>query len=202
MSVSRAAEFEQAIRAGSVVLFPSDTVYGLACSPENEEAVERLYALKGRAPEKAAAVMFFSLDAALETLPDIGTRTAAALRALMPGGVTLLLPNPARRFPLACRADPDTLGVRVTDIPVLRGAQVPVLQSSANLSGGADARTLAAVAPAVRAGADLAIDGGALPGVPSTVVDLRSYEHGGGWSIVRQGLVGTAAIAGSLDGHE
>jgi L-threonylcarbamoyladenylate synthase len=202
MTVSRAAEFERVIRGGEVVVFPSDTVYGLACDPEDEAAVERLYALKGRAPEKAAAVMFFSLDAALDALPEIGERTRAALSALTPGGVTLLVPNPSRRFPLACGADPDTLGVRVVDVPVLCGVQLAVLQSSANPSGGADARTLAAVAPAMRAGAGLAIDGGELPGVPSTVVDLRSYEVDGRWRIVRQGVVESEAVAGSLGSNE
>ena len=82
--------FEQVIARGGVVLFPSDTVYGLACDPENAAAIERLYALKGRPAEKAAAVMFFDLEAALAALPELGPRTQAALRALMPGAVTLL----------------------------------------------------------------------------------------------------------------
>jgi L-threonylcarbamoyladenylate synthase len=202
MTVSRAAEFERAIRGGEVVVFPSDTVYGLACDPENETAVERLYALKQRPPDKAAAVMFFSPQAALEALPELGERTRAALSALTPGGVTLLLPNQARRFRLASRDDPQTLGVRVVDVPVLKGVQVAVLQSSANRSGGADARTVAAVAPAMRAGAGLVIDGGELPGVPSTVVDLRSYEVDGRWRIVRQGLVESEAVAGRLGSDE
>jgi L-threonylcarbamoyladenylate synthase len=202
MSGSRAAEFERAIRAGEVVVFPSDTVYGLACDPGSEAAVNRLYALKGRAPEKAAAVMFFRQDAALGALPELGERTRAALTALTPGAVTLLLPNPARRFPLASRADPQTLGVRVIDVPVLRGVRVAVLQSSANPAGGRDARTLAGVAPAMRAGAGLLLDGGELPGVPSTVVDLRTYEADGRWQIVRQGLVESEAVAGSLDSDE
>jgi L-threonylcarbamoyladenylate synthase len=177
-------------------VFPSDTVYGLACDPENPAAVERLYALKRRPPDKAAAVMFFDLDAALAELGhDLGARTSAALCRLLPGAVTLLLPNPARRFPLASRADPDTLGLRVIDVPVLNGVPVAVLQSSANLSGGADARRLGDVAEPIRAGADLAVDGGELPGIPSTVVDLRAYEQDGAWSIVRQGAVARDTLA-------
>ena len=60
MTSDRAAEFDATIRAGGVVLFPSDTVYGLACDPENEHAIDRLYAIKRRPLDKAAAVMFFS----------------------------------------------------------------------------------------------------------------------------------------------
>jgi L-threonylcarbamoyladenylate synthase len=196
VTAASATAFERCIREGGVAMFPSDTVYGLACDPENPAAVERLYALKRRPPDKAAAVMFFDLDAALAELGhDLGARTSAALCRLLPGAVTLLLPNPARRFPLASRADPDTLGLRVIDVPVLNGVPVAVLQSSANLSGGADARRLGDVAEPIRAGADLAVDGGELPGIPSTVVDLRAYEQDGAWSIVRQGAVARDTLA-------
>jgi tRNA threonylcarbamoyl adenosine modification protein (Sua5/YciO/YrdC/YwlC family) len=192
--------FERCIRAGGVALFPSDTVYGLACDPENGAAVQRLYALKRRAPEKAAAVMFFDSAAALAALAELGERTRQALARLMPGAVTALLPNPARRFPLACRADPGTLGLRIVSVPALTGVSTPVLQSSANLSGGRDARRLEDVAAEVRAGVDVAIDGGELPGVASTVIDLRRYEPeaGGRWSVLRLGAVDGDELAAAL----
>jgi len=194
-------EFEQVVARGGVVLFPSDTVYGLACDPENEAAVERLYALKGRAPEKAAAVMFFDLEVMLSALPPLGQRLSAALRTLMPGAITALVPNPEHRFPLASRADPQTLGLRVVSVPALSGVRVPVLQSSANPAGGADARSLSEVAPAMRAGADLVIDGGELPGVPSTVIDLRNYDDQGVWSVLRRGAVDEDDLALALEGR-
>jgi L-threonylcarbamoyladenylate synthase len=188
------AAFASAIAAGGVVVFPADTVYGLACDPESASAVERLYALKGRAPDKPAAVMFFDRERALAALPELGDRTRAALARLLPGGVTLLLPNPRGRFPLACGPDPGTLGLRVPDLPALADVALPVLQSSANHAGGADARTLDAVPQAIRDGADLVVDGGALPGTPSTVVDLRAYEDEGRWTVVRTGAVDTGTI--------
>ncbi len=191
-----AAAFAACLAAGGVAVFPADTVYGLACDPEDAAAVARLYALKGRAPDKPAAVMFFDRDAALAIVP--GSRTRAALAHLLPGGVTVLLPNPERRFPLACGPDPETLGLRVPDVPALAAVRRPLLQSSANLAGGPDARTLAEVPAAVRERADLVLDGGALPGTPSTVVDLRNYEHGGEWAIVRHGAVAEVLVAGNL----
>lgn len=194
-----AERFERCIRGGGVVLFPSDTVYGLACHPEDAEAIRRLYELKARPPAKAAAVMFFELEAALAALPEIPERTRAALRRLMPGGVTALLPNPAQRFPLACGDDPETVGLRVVSVPVLAGASVPVLQSSANLAGGIDARRLEDVPAVIRAGADLEIDGGELPGQASTVVDLRRFEAEGTYRIVRAGAVDEATLAAALD---
>ena len=192
-------EFERVIREGGVVVFPSDTVYGLACDPDNPQAVERLYALKGRPPDKSAAVMFFDLPAPLRAIPELGQKTHGALHNLVPGSVTVLVPNPARRFPLACRADPSTLGLRVIDVPQLEGVTVAVLQSSANPAGGADARLLSDVDPAIRDAADLVIDGGELPGIPSTVIDLRFYEGSGAWSIVRPGAVDETQIAAALN---
>ena len=188
-----AQAFENAIIEGGVVVFPADTVYGLACDPESAAAVDRLYSLKGRPPDKPAAVMFFSVERALNAVV-LGPRTRAALPRLLPGGVTLLLPNPEHRFPLACGPDPETLGLRVPDVPLLAGVSVPVLQSSANPSGGADARRLEDVPEPIRAGANLVVDGGELPGTPSTVVDLRGYEESGAWTIVRTGLVAPEAI--------
>ncbi|HEY6695352.1 MAG TPA: L-threonylcarbamoyladenylate synthase [Solirubrobacteraceae bacterium] len=181
--------FEECIVGGGVVVFPADTVYGLACDPENERAVARLYALKGRPPDKPAAVMFFSLDA----LPELGPRTRAFAERLLPGALTLLVPSD--RFPLAGGAG--TLGLRVPDVPALADVAVPVLQSSANLAGGPDARRLEDVPEAIRAGADLVLDGGELAGTPSTVVDLRGYEADGTWRIVRQGAVPEAVIRSS-----
>ena len=189
--------------AHGVALFPADTVYGLACAPDAPEAVERLYRLKGRRPDKPAAVMFFDRELALKALPELGERTRAALVALLPGALTMLLPNPAARFPLACGPDPATLGLRVPalagDLAPLADVRRPVLQSSANLAGGPDARRIEDVPDAIRRGVDLVLDAGDLPGTPSTVVDLRSYEARGEWSIVREGAVPVADLARQLD---
>jgi len=196
------ATFERCISVGGVALFPADTVYGLATEPDSREGFERLYALKGRPPLRPSAVMFFQLELALASLPELGQRTRAAFERLLPGPVTLLLPNPGRRFPLACGPTPETLGIRV---PALAGAleplgaaRWPVLQSSANPSGGADARRLADVDARIRAGVDLQLDGGELPGTPSTVIDLTGYEGTGDYAIVRQGALSPGDVAARL----
>lgn len=187
---------------GGVAVFPADTVYGLACDPANRFAVERLYLLKRRRIEKPSALMFFDLELALEALPELGQRTRQALRRLLPGAISLLLPNPRERFPLACGSDPSTLGLRV---PLLSGPAAelasvrwPVLQSSANRAGGPDARRLDQVPELIRAAADLVIDGGELPGTPSTVVDLRGYEQTGAWEVVRPGAVAQTVLEHAL----
>jgi L-threonylcarbamoyladenylate synthase len=203
LTAADAQTFERCVAVGGIAVFPADTVYGLACEPDSKEAVQRLYMLKRRRPDKPAAVMFFALDLALAALPELGPRTGAALRALLPGAVTLLLPNPARRFALACADDPDTLGLRVPAWPpalaALAGVSWPVLQTSANAAGAPDARTLAEVPEHMRTHTDLVLDGGELPGTPSTVVDLRGYELDARWSIVREGAVPATEVAARLE---
>ena len=191
--------FERCLAVGGLAVFPADTVYGLACDPANRFAVERLYLLKRRPLDKPSAVMFFDLDVALSSLPELGARTRAALGRLLPGGVTLLLPNPAQRFPLACGADASTLGLRVPSVPALAGVRWPALQSSANRAGGPDPRRLQDVPELFRVACDLVMDGGELPGTPSTVVDLRGYEHTGAWAVVRHGAVGEPELAAALE---
>ena len=204
LSAADAQTFERCIAVGGIVVFPADTVYGLACEPDSKEAVQRLYMLKRRAPDKPAAVMFFALDLALAALPELGVRTAGALRALLPGAVTLLLPNPAGRFPLACVGSADVLGLRVPAWPpalaALADVRWPVLQTSANVAGAPDARRLADVPEYMRMHTDLVLDGGELPGTPSTVVDLRAYESDGRWSVAREGAISVTEVAARLDG--
>jgi len=134
--------FKRCISVGGVAIFPADTVYGLATEPDSREGIDRLYRLKGRAPDKPAAVMFFQLGAALAALPELGERTRAAVERLLPGALTLVLSSPARRYPLACGragSDQERLGLRVPllegELEPLSAAGWPVLQSSANRSG-------------------------------------------------------------------
>ena len=202
LAAADAAALERCIAGGGVAVFPADTVYGLACDPGDAAAVARLYELKGRDAGKPAAVLFFARARACEALPDLGPRTRAALAALLPGALTLLLPNPAERFALACGPDPGTIGLRVPSLPpalaALGAVACPLLQSSANRAGGPDARRLQDVPAAIRDGADLVLDGGELPGTPSTVVDLRGYEDGENWQVVRAGAVDAATVRDRL----
>ena len=193
MTPEEVETFERCIAVGGVALFPADTVYGLATEPGSAEGVRRLYGLKGRRSDRPAAVMFFRLELALAAVPELPALTREALERLLPGGVTVLVPNLARRFPLACADTPDVLGLRV---PKLEGALAPladvswpVLQSSANRSGEPEARRIEDVDASVRVGVDLILDGGELPGTPSTIVDLTSYARDESFEIVREGAV-------------
>jgi L-threonylcarbamoyladenylate synthase len=198
VSEDQALALQACVGRGGVAVFPSDTVYGICCDPEDAAAAARLYELKGRPASRAAAVMFFVLEAALQALPDLAQAERAALTALLPGPVTLLLANPAEGFRAACAADPSTLGLRVPRLPdrlaALGGVRLPVMQSSANISGEPEARRLADVPRRLREGADLVIDGGELPGRPSTVIDLRPFAGAGAWRVLREGAMPAAQV--------
>jgi L-threonylcarbamoyladenylate synthase len=188
---------EECVAGGGVAVFPTDTVYGVCCDPDNERAARRLYALKGRPAARPAAVMFFALEPALNALPELKDAERAALQVLLPAPLTLLLTNRTSRFASACRTDPSTLGLRVPRLPAplqaLGSLSRPVMQSSANMSGQPDARVLADVPRSLLDGADLVLDGGELPGTPSTVIDLRDYGAERRWHVLREGAIPRSA---------
>lgn len=191
------AELERCVQAGGVALFPADGLYGLACDPLNEAAIRRIYALKGRDDGKPAAVMYFSPGMLRELVGEMSEPVRRAVSALLPGPVTLVIPNPSGRYPNACRADRSRLGIRLIDGP-LNGAFCPVFQTSANRSGEPAPASYDQVVAEIRDSVDLAIDGGALTGEPSTVIDLSEYDGRTGWHILRHGAVSEAEIAAAL----
>jgi L-threonylcarbamoyladenylate synthase len=195
-------EFEEVIAGGGLAVFPTDTVYGLGTHPDSVEGAHRLYWIKGRSPDRPAAVLFFDLELALAQLPELGRKTADAMQRLLPGPVTVLVPNPATRFPLACGAEPGRLGVRVPELgdklAKLANVKVPVLQSSANPTGEPDPRSLEDVDDRIRRGADVELDAGLLAGTPSTVIDLSSYEEQGAFEVLREGALSSEAVGAQL----
>jgi L-threonylcarbamoyladenylate synthase len=195
-TVARAA-LDRCVSTGGVALFPADGLYGLACDPLNPDAIRRIHEIKGRDDGKPSAVMYFDPLMMREVLGDLGPAASRAVAALLPGPVTLVVANPAHRYPLACRSNPERLGLRLIEGP-LAGASCPVFQTSANVSGEPAPSAFTEVDPAITARVDLAIDGGELTGLPSTVIDTTELDAGGGWTILREGALATPEVAQSL----
>jgi L-threonylcarbamoyladenylate synthase len=194
---SARSALEQTIAAGGVALFPADGLYGLACDPLDAAAIERIHRVKGRDDGKPSAVMYLSPLAMRELIEGLGPRTRDAAGALLPGPVTLVVANPAGRYPLACREDPARLGVRLIAGP-LAGAMCPLFQTSANVSGEPAAASFDDVPAGIVAAVDLAIDGGELTGLPSTVVDLTAIDGSGKWAVLREGGLSLGDLATRL----
>jgi L-threonylcarbamoyladenylate synthase len=193
------AALERTIASGGVAVFPADGLYGLACDPLDAAAIERIHRIKGRDDGKPSAVMYFSPLAMRELVEGLGSRTRLAVAALLPGPVTLVVANPEGRYPLACREDRSRLGVRLIG-GALAGAMCPLFQTSANVSGEPAPGSFADVAERIVATVDLAIDGGALTGLPSTVVDLTSFDADGDWAVLREGGLSAGDLAAWLAG--
>ena len=165
-------------------MLPTDTVYGLCGDPHRETAAREIYRLKQRPAEKPLALLAKDVDTLLELVPEL----PRAPLALLPGPYTLVLPNPEQRFRWLTGSAPETIGVRVPELAG-PGAEVlaavgAVVATSANLHGGSEARTLEDVPAEIRNAAAL-VDGGELPGTPSTVLDLTRAEP----RILREGAV-------------
>jgi L-threonylcarbamoyladenylate synthase len=185
-----------AVQAGRPVILPTDTVYGLCASPYREEPVLRVYRLKGRPESQPSALLCSDVEMLFECVPEVRGRAGRIARALLPGPYTLVLPNPARRYRWLTGSAPEAIGVRV---PVLEGDAAAVMSrvgavmaTSANLHCGPDARRLAEVPEPIREACGAFVDGGELPGRPSTVLDFTGSEP----AVLREGA---APVAEALE---
>jgi L-threonylcarbamoyladenylate synthase len=189
-----------AVRAGKPVLLPTDTVYGICVDPYREESARRLYRAKGREERQPIALVASDLDLLFECLPELRGRAGTIARALLPGPYTLVFPNPARRYRWLTGSRPDTIGLRV---PELEGAARRVLErvgavaaTSANEPGGAPPARLDEVPKAIRDACAAEVDGGQLPGVASTVVDLTGPEP----VVLREGAGSAEQVLSTIQG--
>jgi L-threonylcarbamoyladenylate synthase len=182
-----------ALRAGKPVILPTDTVYGLCALAQLSGPTERLYALKGRDPAQPSALLAADLDMLFEAVPELLGRSALIAGALLPGPYTLVLPNPAQRFPWLTGSSPEAIGVRVPTLPAVAARVVTetgcVVSTSANLAGGPDPRRIDEVSPELLAQVGATVDAGELPGTPSTVLDFTGSEP----RVIREGAAPAAA---------
>lgn len=166
------------LRAGGLVAFPTDTVYGLGAQAFNQTAVESIYLAKDRPLEKAIPILIadvVDLDKVADAVPALALRLAVRF---WPGPLTLVVPKHAS-LPAAVSAT-STVGVRIPDHGAARAllrAAGPMAVSSANLSGQDNPRTVGEVIRQLNGRIPLILNGGVTRGgVPSTVVDVTGAE--------------------------
>ncbi|MEK7848524.1 MAG: L-threonylcarbamoyladenylate synthase [Chloroflexota bacterium] len=176
------------LRGGGVGAFPTDTVYGLGCSPLLPGAVERVFRLKRRPPTQPLPLLLADreqIEMAVASVPPLATKL---MDAFWPGGLTLVLPR-SPRIPETVSAGGRGVGVRLPDHPLpralARGLGTPIVGTSANICGQPSPRTAAEVRGQLGEGVDFIIDGGPCPGgVESTVVDLTGEPR-----LLREGAI-------------
>ena len=180
------------LRAGGLVAFPTDTVYGLGALAYNYQAVERLFKSKERSPSKAIAVLIGEIRQLSKVASQVTPAALFLARRFWPGALTLVVPGHPD-LPRNLSPQP-TIGVRMPDhafaSALLRRAG-PLATTSANLSGGANPRNAQDVLAQLEGRVELIIDGGEAPGgIPSTVVDCTQDPP----IILREGMIKEDAI--------
>ncbi len=188
------------IRAGGLVAVPTETVYGLAANGLDERAVERIYAVKGRPPEKPVSLMVASAADMGRLCEDVPPAAYALAERFWPGPLTIVL-KAKETVPAVVRAGGGTVGLRCPDskktLTLLEKCGVPLAAPSANPSGAESPGTADAVAGYFDGAIDAIIDGGACGlGTESTVIDLAARP----WRVVRQGALPEADIRQALIG--
>ena len=180
-------ELRDALLAGGVAILPTDTVYGLAAALDSPAGVAALYALKGRSRSQPCQVLLYAIDLLDEAIAPLDARTASAVRTLLPGPVTCLVPDPGGRYEPAAGESPGAVGIRAPRMDPPLDLDIPLVATSANKPGGRDPAVVGDVPDAIRAGAGAVLDLGRLTGRASSVVDLRAVGGGGPARLVRAG---------------
>ncbi len=193
-SISRAVEI---VQSGGVIAFPTDTVYGIGVSAFNEEAIEKLYQVKGRSYQKAIPILVSDQEELTRITPPLDQNVKAIIQRFWPGALTLIIPllkgMPENLSPT------QTIGVRIPDFKLTRellSHTGPLAATSANISGGEITLTAEEVAENLGGMIDLILDGGKTPGgVPSTVLDCTQAEP----IILREGPISLDTIKLAID---
>ncbi len=191
-------EAARVIRDGGLVVFPTDTLYGLGASVFNQAAVERMFQVKRRAKEKAVSVLVASFAEAEPLTEEIPPPALNLMSHFWPGPLTLLF-KANDKVPTMLTANSGKIGIRIPDnkvaLALIKASGTPLTGSSANLSGNREPLEVEEVEKELAEQVDLIIDGGK-PRLskPSTVVDITSFK------VLRSGAIGRERIEEVLGG--
>ncbi len=183
---------------GGLVAFPTDTLYALGADALAADAVERVFAVKGRTRGKPLSVLVPSVEVARSLAAGTGEWVWALAQSCWPGPLTIVVPA-SSKVPSVLSAPAGTIGLRLPGSPVatavLAAIAGPVIGTSANKSGGADPGDARAVQRAIGGQIDLILDGGPVAlGVPSTVLDCTAEPA----RILREGAIPRARLAAHI----
>ena len=165
--IRKAAEI---IKKNGIVIYPTETVYGIGADIFSEDALKKVFEIKKREPDKPVSVAVSDFGM-MDELAYIGERERRFIEKFLPGPVTVLL-RKKEKVPDMLASGSELVGIRYPDhettIKLIKLAGVPITSTSANVSGEAPPRRV----EEIKICADYIIDGGELKGEPSTVVDL------------------------------
>lgn len=180
----------QVLKRGGIVIFPTDTVYGIGCRIDDESAIKRLFALRKRPETQATPVLVSGLEMAQEYLLSVPEEVIAKLiKPYWPGGLTIVMQSKTEKVPILVRGGGDTIGVRMpnhpTTLALIAGLGVPMLGPSANFHGEATPQRFSDLNPELVKLVDFVIEGECGLKQASTVINTTVTP----WTILRQGAV-------------
>ncbi|HSX08939.1 MAG TPA: L-threonylcarbamoyladenylate synthase [Candidatus Saccharimonadales bacterium] len=180
----------QILKDGGIVIFPTDTAFGIGCRIDNEDAVKRLFALRKRPETKATPVLVSDLHMAEEYLQSVPDDVINKLiEPYWPGALTIVMKCQTNRVPSLVRGGGDTLGMRVPDhlttLSLINGVGIPILGTSANFAGGETPYTFESLDQELIKLVDFVVPGVCQTKQASTVIDTTQSP----WQILRQGAV-------------
>lgn len=185
------------LKAGDLVVLPTDTVYALCAPARDIAAVDRIDELKKRFSQ-TIALLAASTEELIECIPELRIGWKGLLDDVLPGPYTLVLPNPERRLPRLSPGREETIGVRVPELPAPARAVLEqfgaVAASSANHHGDPDPKSIEEIPEEIRAAAGALLDAGQLPGIPSTVIDLTGAKP----RVLREGAGDPARVVAAF----
>lgn len=177
------------LKNGGIVIFPTDTAFGIGCRIDNEGAIRKLFELRKRPQDKAVPVLCSSIRMVREYVKDIDPKVQKLMDKYWPGALTVVLLARGERIPNLVRAGGKTVGVRIPDHSsvrkLIKEVGVPILGPSANFAGGKTPFYFSGLDRELVNNVDFAMSGRCKIKAPSTVLDVSEKP----WRILRQGAV-------------
>jgi len=193
------AQIYNALQSGKIIAYPTDTIYGLGVDAYNSQGIDKLFSLKGRDSNKPVSILYSNVSAVLADFQNLNEYQQRAVRSLMPGKVTLLLPTPSKKHFPDIFIQESYIGVRVVDLPALNnlmdGYPHPISTTSINPAGLPPAKNVQEILDYFGAELAVIIDNGKADSTRSSTV-IKLYDDS--WEILREGAVSQLQIEISL----
>lgn len=178
------------LKDGGIVIFPTDTAFGIGCRIDSEKSIERLFRIRKRPGSQAVPVLVSSIEMAQEYLEPIpGDVKEKLIKKYWSGALTIVLPCNLDKVPALVRGGGKTLGIRIPDhktiLSIIEGVGVPILGPSANFSGEPTPYEFKNIDPQLLKQVDYVVHGETQIGNVSTVIDVSKKP----WKILREGAV-------------
>jgi len=188
----------EVIQAGGIIVYPTETLYGIGCSAMHPRALQRVQHLKKRPEPKPILVLVRSKEEVRPLVREVPEIAESLINAFWPGPLTIVFPA-SDAVPPELTQGKGSIGIRIPSCAVclrlLELAGVPITSTSANLSGDAPLDTIASMRSVLTPGIDLYLDAGTLPpSKPSTVVDVSGPSP----RILREGAISADALRAAL----